>query len=106
MDMQQEYYLKPKRFVECRIADAAPVVREVWDLFLRKACFEPARIEGGEWVCSYEVIRDSLSWRAGWRPVRYSKGQIDKAIRRLKREGVISTRKTLGGMVVTVLGEG
>lgn len=97
------YYLKARCIEGSAIAHAPPHVREIWDFLLRKAFWQDGRhLKRGELLTSYGDIRDALHWMVGWRKQGYTKSQCENAMKYLKKAGMIATRRTTRGLIVSV----
>jgi hypothetical protein len=102
------YYIKARKIQDSEIAHATPAVREIWDYILREANHTDKKYGGfavkrGQLFRSYQDIRDALSWRVGYRTMRYSEDVTKKAMKALRRQLRITTTKALGGVLITVL---
>lgn len=86
------------------IAHAPPHVREIWDLFLCRACYSDNDIlQRGQLRITYDDIREILHWMVGWRKMRYSKWHCEKALKWLRKATMITTTKTTRGMIITIV---
>jgi len=82
---------------------APPHVREIWDLFLCRACHSNNKyLQRGQLRITYKEIRDALYWMVGWHKMRYSKWDCEKALKWLRKATMITTRKTTKGLIVTI----
>jgi len=98
------FYLKAKCVQESWIAKAPPHVREIWDLFLRKAFYaDGKKIKIGQLLVTYKDIIEELSWFVGYRKVTYKKHHCEIAMKALVKAAMITTTKTTRGVIVTVL---
>ena len=97
------YYMKARKIQESAIMHAPPHIREIWDLFLCRACHSDNKyLQRGQLRITYKEIREDLHWMVGWRKMTYSKWDCEKALKWLKKATMITTRKTTVGMVVTI----
>jgi len=97
------YYLKARCIKDSAIAHAPPHVREIWDYLLREAFWKDGRhVKRGEVPTGYDEIREALHWKIGWRKEGYSKSQCETAMKHLKKHGMITTRRTTGGFIVSI----
>jgi hypothetical protein len=101
------YYIKARRIQESAIADAPPHVREIWDWLIMKANHAPRRssgrmIERGQVKTSYSEIMEGLSWKVGYRKMRYSKANCETAMKVLTRTAMVTTAKTTRGLIITL----
>lgn len=95
--------MKARKIQESAIMHAPPHVREIWDLFLCRACHsDNDYLKRGQLRMTYEDIREALHWMIGWRKMRYSKWDCEKALKWLKKATMITTEKTTKGVIVTV----
>lgn len=102
------YYIKARKIQESEIAHAPPHVREIWDWLIKEANHEDGKYQGilikrGQCIRSYKDILDGLSWRVGWRKMRYSKHQCEISMKWLKNATMITTKKLIHGMLITIL---
>lgn len=97
------YYLKARCIEQSDIAHAPPHVRELWDYFLRVAFWQDGdKLNRGQVLTCCPEIQEALHWKIGWRKVRYSEAQIETGMKTLRKAGMITTRRTTRGVVVTV----
>ena len=97
------YILKARCFKNSAIAHAPPHVRDIWDHLLREAFWQDGRhLKRGELSTSYREIREALHWKIGWRKESYTKSQCENAMKYLKKAGMIATRRTTGGFIVSI----
>jgi len=102
------FYIKARQIKESWIAEARPVVREVWDYLIREANHSEVKyggfiVERGSLFRSYREIRDDLKWRVGYRYERYSESQMKRAMADLRREGMIELTSEPRGNLIKVL---
>jgi len=101
--IERGYILKARCIEESAVAHAPPHVREIWDYFLRRALYKDGRhLKRGQLSTSYQQIQDDLSWTIGWRRERYSRSQCQTAMKYLKKQDMIATRRTTRGLIVTI----
>ena len=80
-----------------------PAAREVYDFCLRTANFnDHGAVKRGQLLVSYADIQDGLHWYVGWAKRKYSVSQIESATKTLRKAGLIATRKTTRGFIITV----
>ena len=97
------FYLKARCIQNADIAHAPPHVREIWDWLLLKASFNDGKIlKRGQVFVSYSMIIDALSWNVGWRKMHYSRSDCENAMKALRKAGMITTKKTTRGLLVTI----
>ena len=99
--------MKARCIQESELATFPPHVREIWDWLLMQAnhsdvVYRGKTIKRGQTVRSYENIREGLHWMVGWRKMRYSKWDCEKAMKMLKKASMIATLKTTVGMLITI----
>lgn len=98
------YILTPRYWDKSEAADWPPVTRELWFWILRNVSpCDNKTIHRGECLFSINRARNALSWKSGYRPESYSAAQIGRAIKRLRDEGAITTKKSTRGIRVTVV---
>jgi hypothetical protein len=102
------FVFKARQIQDSPIAKAPPHVREVWDYLIRCANWKDV-VEGrkiikrGQVYTSREKIRDALSWRVGYRPMKYTPDQIETAMKVLRKSEMITTARTERGVIVTII---
>lgn len=101
------FILQARSIEDSEVAHFPPHVREVWSYFLRKANFKDHKVAGkvikrGELLTSYQEIIENLHWKVGFRKERYSKWQIETAMKLLMKITMVTTTRTTRGMIVTV----
>jgi len=102
------YYIKARCIQESEIATAPPHVREIWDWLLKEANHADRKVSSkiikrGQCFTSYKDIRDGLKWKVGYRWERYSKNDVQTAMRYLLKHTMAHTTKSTRGMIVTIL---
>lgn len=107
MTINGGYVLKPRSIKDSWIAHAAPVVREVWDWLIMNANYREAKyngftVERGQIFCSYQEVRESLSWFVGYRKEMYSENQMKHAMKLLASNGMIQPAKQPRGILITI----
>ncbi len=101
------YYMKARKIQESKIAHSAPATREIWDWLLMKANHTPRKSSGrliqrGQLFCTYKDIINGLHWYRGYAKEYYTKSQCENAMKFLKKEGMITARKSTRGLVITI----
>jgi hypothetical protein len=97
------YYLKARCIEQSDIAHAPPHVRELWDYLLRVAFWQDGnKLNRGQVLTCCPEIQEALHWKIGWRKKRYSAAHIETGMKTLRKAGMITTRRTTRGVVVTV----
>ncbi len=99
------YILQPRAIDDAWIAKSPPHIREIWLYLLRKANHADCpkyKLKRGQLRTSYREIIDDLSWTVGYRKESYKRTNCETAMRALTREGMITTAKSIRGMVVTI----
>lgn len=98
------YYLKARCIEKSAVYRMPPHVREIWDLFIRKAMWRDGTdLKRGQLLITYKQIQEELAWEIGYCRHTYKKHEIDTAIRALKKATMVTTSKTTRGMIVNVL---
>ncbi len=100
------YYIVPRWRPEIR--NASPVTREIYDFLVAQANYEDRESSGriigrGQCVRTYEDIQEGLVWYVGYRKMRYSKDQIENALKWLEKHKLITKMKTTRGLIITVV---
>jgi hypothetical protein len=102
--IQGGYYIKARCIQDSYVAHTPPYVREIWDWILKECNHADFRdIKRGQCVRTFKDIQDGLSWYIGYRKMKYTKWQCEKAMKTLLRATMIATRKTTRGLVITVI---
>ena len=99
------YILQPRAIDDAWIAKSPPHIREIWLYLLRKANHADCpkyKLKRGQLRTSYREIIDDLSWTVGYRKESYKRTNCETAMRALTREGMITTSKSIRGMVITI----
>lgn len=97
------FYLKARKIQDSDISIAPPHVRETWDYILRKANHKDNKgVKKGSHVTSIPEIIEGLSWQIGYRKERYSRSQIENAMKWLRKAEMITTTKTVRGLIINV----
>ncbi len=101
------YAIRARCIANSKIAAAPPHIREIWELITREANHQDATYRGfsikeGQLFRSYKDIRESLHWRVGWRKEYYCENQVKKAMKYLRDNGMIETKKAPGGVLITI----
>jgi hypothetical protein len=98
------YYLKAKCVQESWIAKAPPHIREIWDLFIRKAFYQDGySLKKGQLIITYSEIIEELAWFIGYRKMTYKKHHCEIAMKALLKENMIATTKTTKGVLITIV---
>lgn len=98
------YYLKARCIEKSAVYRMPPHVREIWDLFIRKAMWRDGTdLKRGQLLITYKQIQEELAWFIGNRRHTYAKHDIGNTVRMLKKATMITTRKTTRGIIITVL---
>lgn len=111
-DMPGGLYSKSRHVQDHVLSSEPPHVRETWDWLLRSACQDTPRtvdgvlIEPGQVLTTCVVIRKELSWLVGYRPISYTLIQIQRAIRILRKLGLITTTRATRGILITITSHG
>jgi len=90
-----------------KIATAPPHVRELFELLIREANHEPAKYRGweiqkGQLFRPYSELREKLHWNEGWQKKMYTPDQIKKGMKYLRDNGMITTKRAPGGVLITI----
>jgi len=97
------YYIKARKIQQSAIAHAPPHVREVWDWLLLQANHQNSGpLHRGQCLCTYKKIQEGLHWKIGYRKQKYTKWQIEHAMKWLTAATMVATTKTTRGMVITI----
>jgi len=101
------YYIKARCIQNSEIAIMPPYIREIWDWLLKEANHTDKKINGtvikrGQLIRTFKDIQEGLKWMVGWRKMTYKKWQCENAMKFLRKRGMITTRKTTRGMLITI----
>jgi len=102
------YYLKARIITKKPISKAPPHIREIWDYCLREAnhkdqTYGQYTVKRGQLFRTYKDILDGLSWFVGWRKMTYNENHMKTAMVYLRKHLMITTKKQLGGVLITVI---
>lgn len=102
------YILKARIIWDKDIARKPPYFREMWDWCLMKAShasytYSGKRIERGEFLATYEDMKEDLHWLVGYRKEGYKKWQYEKFTRAATIAGMIAATRTTRGLFIKVL---
>ena len=104
MTIEGGYILQPRTWDSSPAAHYPPVVRELWFYLLRNVSHKEDEIcKRGEGYFTLEKIQQELSWKVGYRPMKYSKPQLTKSLRRLRESNMIATPKATHGVFVRIM---
>jgi hypothetical protein len=106
--IEKGYYIKARQIQSSKIMRQPPHVRETWDWLLMNANHKRKKyngfiIERGQLFRTYKDIIEGLSWYVGWRKVTYNENQMKASMKFLRSTGMITTRKALGGVLITIV---
>lgn len=101
------YYIKARSIQNSLISVQPPHVREIWDYLLREANHSSVKYAGfhvnrGQLFRTYNEIREGTHWMVGWRKMTYNENQTKKAMKFLREAQMITTKKELGGVLITI----
>jgi hypothetical protein len=101
------YILQPRIIQESDISVASPCIREIWTYLLREANSKENKYSGhtikrGQLFRSYEDIREGTKWFVGWRKMTYNENATKSAMKFLRDTQRITTKKQLGGVMITI----
>jgi len=101
------YYIKARCIKNSEIATSPPCVREIWDWLIREANHKDCKygkniIKRGQLFRTYKDIREGLSWYIGWKKMMYSENHTKRAMKALREYRMITTKKELGGVLITI----
>lgn len=98
------YYIKSRNIQNSEIAHAPPHVREIWDYLLMMANHADNHIcNRGQHLTTIDKIREALHWYCGWRKETYKKSACENSMKWLKKAGMVTTRRTTRGSVITIV---
>lgn len=101
------YILQPRKIKDSDISTAPPHVREIWNYLLREAnssdkVYNGHEVKRGQLFRTYKDIQDGTKWMIGWRKMTYNENQTKKAMKFLRETKRITTKKELGGVLITI----
>ncbi|MCK5616281.1 hypothetical protein KAR91_81215 [Candidatus Pacearchaeota archaeon] len=102
------YYIKARVIKNKKIHYMPPHVREIWDYCLREANYSdstygPYTVKRGQLFRDYSEIREDLCWFIGYRKMMYDENQTKKAMKALRDNDMVLTKREPGGVLITVL---
>lgn len=106
--IEKGYYIKARQIQSSEIMRQPPHVRETWDWLLMNANHKPTKYNGfiinrGQLFRTYRDIIEGLSWYVGWRKMTYNENQMKASMKFLRKAGMITTTKALGGVLITIV---
>ena len=103
------YFLKPRILYKSKIAHKSPHIRETYDWLIYNANWRDDPIEEfgirvikGQVLTTCKDIQNGLCWNIGRRPNKYTLAQIQQAIRSLKKLNLITTKRTIEGLLIDI----
>lgn len=102
------YYIKARKIQESIIAHAPPHIREIWDWIIKEANHQDKKygkftVKRGQLFRTYPEIREGLHWRIGWRKEMYNENHVKKAMKFLRENLMVTTKKEPGGVLITIV---
>ncbi len=97
------YVMLAKQMLSSEVMKMHPMYLALWVWMLLKANYtDQGTLGRGQLLTSIEEMQEAMSYYVGWRKETPSKDQIRSAYEALKRATMITTRKTIRGMVITI----
>lgn len=97
------YVLLPRILLESDIYKTTPCVREVWLYLIINAAYKPTKnLKRGQIRTNFSKISEDLSWKVGYRKMKYSNKQCERAANVLVKVGAIVATKVVHGMLITI----
>jgi hypothetical protein len=98
------YLIIPRiMYREWDIMKSPPVDRELFMYCLANVMFKDyGNLKRGQGYFQMKKIQEDLCWYVGYRRLMYSKDQLTKALRRLKKLGMTTTTKATRGVLITI----
>lgn len=101
------YYIKARKIMNSSIMRQPPHVREIWEYLLMNANHKDGKFNGleirrGSLLRSYKQIIEDLHWYIGWRKMTYQESHAKRAMKHLRDEQMIVTKKIPMGVLITV----
>ena len=98
------YILLARKLLSSGIMQGPPLFVKLFIWMLLKANFKDGKgLARGQLLATIWEMRNAMTYRIGYRPVMPTVDQIRSAYEALVKAAMITTSKTLNGMVVTVL---
>jgi hypothetical protein len=101
------YYIRSRDLNTSFLYGKTPAAKLTYDYLLSKASHQKRIVEGktferGQCLARIDEIREALSWNRGWKKEMFTRDEIKTALRNLRDNSMIATRKTTRGMVITI----
>jgi len=101
------FILLARKIWKGKIADYPPHYREIWIYLLFAANHRDIEYKGriikrGQCILSYKNVIKGLGWYVGFRKEYYKKHQYDNAMKWFRKEGMITTARTVRGALITI----
>ncbi len=98
------YVLLPRDFYNEKAQRLSPIARDIFFYLMQKVNYKDGKThKKGECFISYDTIRNDLSWRVGGRKSYLTKSQIQSAIRSMKNNGLLTTKKSSRGLHLVIV---
>lgn len=97
------YILVARKILESEIMSGSPLQRWLFIWFLLKANHKDwNNLKRGQLFTTIDRMREAMTYRIGYRAVKPSRGQIRRAYEGLTKSTMISTMKSIRGMIITI----
>lgn len=99
------YFIMARTIQDSAIANASPCTRELWTWLIKEANHKlnsRVNVKRGELVRTIGDMQEGLKWFIGFRKQVYTANQIEKSLKFLRKETMITTMKTVRGIRITV----
>lgn|GEM_PF-5685791 len=102
------YIMLSRRITNSAIMDKPPLFIKWWMWMLCKANHTTVNERGqtfnrGELITTYSEMREVGKYQVGWRSVKPSNANVETCLKWMKKEQMISTRKTTRGLFIYLM---
>jgi hypothetical protein len=102
--IQGGYILLARKTLQSGIMEKPPLFLKLWIWMLMQASFKDhGNLKRGQFFTSYQRMRKAMIFKVGYRTVKPTIDEIRSVTKFLTKQLMITTTKTIHGMVITIL---